>query len=356
MDRLEELATRYRDEVLPKSPLRKVLGYVTNQKSALRLYLSDGAIPIDKNAVEREVRTVAAGRGNWTFIGSEDAGPWTARLYGLLGTCRLQGINPQEWLGTCWRGQGSIHPTGCTSSRHAAGAWRERADERAAPDVGGRTPPGRRRYLADLQPGRPGAPPWLHRTRTWVKSLGELGCEYVGRRAALRPRLTSLGQGRLRGGSHGNLRVHAQAIDRLLPQLETSQRSQPAAHGHASGLPRTAPILARPTTRSGDDARRARGRRCLTSAHHVPLAPQTTSTSSGAAPTRPDLPPTTSHRLTRFLRAIPSASMAPPAQERSRPPRTAREAPQAPPSSGQPYPAGTSRATLALHYSTNPPR
>lgn len=98
MDRLEELATRYRDEVLPKSPLGKALGYVTNQKDALRVFLSDGAVPIDNNAVEREIRTVAVGRGNWTFIGSEDAGPWAARLYGLLGTCRLQGINPQEWL------------------------------------------------------------------------------------------------------------------------------------------------------------------------------------------------------------------------------------------------------------------
>lgn len=98
MDRLEDLATRYHGEVLPKSPLGKALGYVTNQRRPLRLYLSDGAIAIDNNAVEREIRSVAVGRGNWTFIGSEDAGPWAARLYGLLGTCRLQGINPQEWL------------------------------------------------------------------------------------------------------------------------------------------------------------------------------------------------------------------------------------------------------------------
>ena len=58
----------------------------------------DGAIPIDNNAVEREIRPVALGRGNWTFVGSEDAGPWAARLYGLMGSCRLQGVNPYEWL------------------------------------------------------------------------------------------------------------------------------------------------------------------------------------------------------------------------------------------------------------------
>ena len=98
MKNLEDLAIGYRDEVLPKSPLGKALTYLENQGESLRRYLVDGAIPIDNNAVEREIRTVAVGRGNWTFIGSEDAGPWAARLYGLLGTCRLQGINPQEWL------------------------------------------------------------------------------------------------------------------------------------------------------------------------------------------------------------------------------------------------------------------
>ena len=61
-------------------------------------YCTDGAIPIDNNAIEREMRVVAVGRRNWTFCGSEAGGEWAARLYGLLGTCRLQGVNPFEWL------------------------------------------------------------------------------------------------------------------------------------------------------------------------------------------------------------------------------------------------------------------
>ena len=48
--------------------------------------------------MERAIRPIAVGRGNWNFVGSEDAGPWAARLYGLMGTCRLQGINPYDWL------------------------------------------------------------------------------------------------------------------------------------------------------------------------------------------------------------------------------------------------------------------
>lgn len=85
-------------EVLPKSPIGKALGYLTNQWDSLQVYLSDGGIDIDNNAVERAIRPIAVGRSNWTFVGSEDAGPWAARLYGLLGTCRLHDVNPVEWL------------------------------------------------------------------------------------------------------------------------------------------------------------------------------------------------------------------------------------------------------------------
>lgn len=98
MEQIKEHVARYRVEVLPKSPMGKALGYFENQWTCLSRFLDDGAIPIDNNSVERAIRPVAIGRGNWTFIGSEDAGPWAARLYGLLGTCRLQGINPYEWL------------------------------------------------------------------------------------------------------------------------------------------------------------------------------------------------------------------------------------------------------------------
>ncbi len=98
MERIQEHVTRYRDQVLPKSPMGKALGYLSNQSTPLSRFLEDGAIPIDNNAVERQIRPIAVGRGNWTFIGSEDAGPWAARLYGLMGTCRMQGINPYVWL------------------------------------------------------------------------------------------------------------------------------------------------------------------------------------------------------------------------------------------------------------------
>ena len=98
IDQIEHVLKSFQDQVLPKSPIGKATTYATNQREDLRRYTSDGAIPIDNNAIEREIRTIAVGRRNWTFCGSENGGAWAARLYGLFGTCRLQGVNPFEWL------------------------------------------------------------------------------------------------------------------------------------------------------------------------------------------------------------------------------------------------------------------
>jgi transposase len=94
---LEEHVARYRDQVLPKSPIGQAVGYMKNQWTYLTRFLEDGAIPIDNNEAERVIRPIAVGRGNWTFVGSEGGGEWAARLFGLMGTCRLQGVDPYAW-------------------------------------------------------------------------------------------------------------------------------------------------------------------------------------------------------------------------------------------------------------------
>ena len=98
LEEIAEALASMKDEVLPKSPIGKAVGYAENHWDALVRFSENGAIPIDTNAIEREMRVVAVGRRNWTFCGSESGGEWAARLYGLLGTCRLQGVNPFIWL------------------------------------------------------------------------------------------------------------------------------------------------------------------------------------------------------------------------------------------------------------------
>ena len=55
-------------------------------------------MPIDNNAVEREIRPVVVGRKNWKFAGSDDGGRRSAVVYSLIGSCVLAGVEPEAWL------------------------------------------------------------------------------------------------------------------------------------------------------------------------------------------------------------------------------------------------------------------
>lgn len=84
--------------VLPKSDLGDAVGYALRQWDALNRYLEDGCLEIDNNRVERQMRTVAVGRKNWMFAGSDEGAQRAAILYSLICTCSLQGIEPWAYL------------------------------------------------------------------------------------------------------------------------------------------------------------------------------------------------------------------------------------------------------------------
>lgn len=69
-----------------------------NRFKELRIYVTDGMLEIDNNFTERQIRTVTLGRKNFMFAGSHKAGERAAIIYSLLGTCKLQGIDPANWL------------------------------------------------------------------------------------------------------------------------------------------------------------------------------------------------------------------------------------------------------------------
>ncbi len=85
-------------EVLPKSVIGKALAYSITRWDALSLYTTDGKLNIDNNPVENAIRPVAIGRKNYLFAGSHEAAKRSAMLYSLLGTCKLNDINPFDWL------------------------------------------------------------------------------------------------------------------------------------------------------------------------------------------------------------------------------------------------------------------
>ncbi|MBD0295237.1 MAG: IS66 family transposase, partial [Flavisolibacter sp.] len=84
--------------VLPKSPIGKALAYSIERWEKLCLYTTNGMLQIDNNPIENQIRLVAVGRKNYLFAGSHEAAQRSAMLYSLLGTCKLHGINPFDWL------------------------------------------------------------------------------------------------------------------------------------------------------------------------------------------------------------------------------------------------------------------
>jgi transposase len=76
----------------------KALGYATNQEHELRRVLADGRLPLDNTRAERSLRKVVVGRKNWMFYGSDSHAESAAAIFSLVASCRLHGIDPQQYL------------------------------------------------------------------------------------------------------------------------------------------------------------------------------------------------------------------------------------------------------------------
>ena len=76
----------------------KALNYTLKRWPALIRYAETGHLPIDNNPAENCIRPIAIGRRNWLFTGSERAGQRAAAIQTLLGTAKLNGLDPAAWL------------------------------------------------------------------------------------------------------------------------------------------------------------------------------------------------------------------------------------------------------------------
>ena len=65
---------------------------------ALTRYIEDGQLEIDNNAAERSLRGVALGRKNYLFAGSDAGGERAAAIYSLIGSAKLNGLDPEAYL------------------------------------------------------------------------------------------------------------------------------------------------------------------------------------------------------------------------------------------------------------------
>jgi len=81
-----------------KSDTAVAVRYALGRWEALMRYCDDGHLEIDNNAAERSLRAVALGRKNYLFAGSDRGGESAAVIYSLIGTAKLNGIDPESYL------------------------------------------------------------------------------------------------------------------------------------------------------------------------------------------------------------------------------------------------------------------
>jgi transposase len=76
----------------------QAIDYMLKRWPAFTRFLEDGRICLSNNAAERALRGVALGRKAWLFCGSDRGGRRAAVMYTLIGTAKLNDIDPQAWL------------------------------------------------------------------------------------------------------------------------------------------------------------------------------------------------------------------------------------------------------------------
>ncbi len=97
-DELVAWCRAHQPTVPPSSKLGVALRYMLNHHVALGRFLTDGVIPIDNGPAERLHVRCAIARKNFLFAGSDDGGERAAIAFTILGSCRLLGVDPLEYL------------------------------------------------------------------------------------------------------------------------------------------------------------------------------------------------------------------------------------------------------------------
>jgi transposase len=95
---LRERLLVWKQQLLPRHPMAEAIHYALGQWSELNVFCSDGAVPIDNNVSEREMKRVVLNRKNSLFVANPRGGRTAAILASLTSTCRRHEIDPQLYL------------------------------------------------------------------------------------------------------------------------------------------------------------------------------------------------------------------------------------------------------------------
>lgn len=98
MNELEKWLKEHITSFTPKSPLGTAIAYSLSRWKKLTEYIYHPFLEIDNNLVENAIRPTVLGRKNYLFSGSHQAAERSAVMYSFFGSCKINGINPQQWL------------------------------------------------------------------------------------------------------------------------------------------------------------------------------------------------------------------------------------------------------------------
>jgi transposase len=95
---LREKLLTWKEQLLPKHPMAEAVNYALGQWEELTVCTSDGAVPIDNNVSEREMKRVVLNRKNSLFVGNPRGGRTAAILASLTSSCRRHEMDPQLYF------------------------------------------------------------------------------------------------------------------------------------------------------------------------------------------------------------------------------------------------------------------
>ena len=84
--------------VPPKSRTGQGLNFVIHQEKYLKIFLTDGDIPIDNSASERAIRTFCIGKKNWMFHNTAKGAGASALVYSISETAKLNNLRPYYYF------------------------------------------------------------------------------------------------------------------------------------------------------------------------------------------------------------------------------------------------------------------
>lgn len=88
----------WKEQLLPKHPMAEAVNYTLGQWEALNVFTTDGAVAIDNNVSEREMKRIVLNRKNSLFVGNPRGGRTAAILASLTSSCRRHDVDPQLYF------------------------------------------------------------------------------------------------------------------------------------------------------------------------------------------------------------------------------------------------------------------